>query len=132
MVSKLSIVLLLGALADVWAAELYTDKYDNIDIDEILNNDRMYKNYFNCVMGNGKCTPDGLELKAKIPEALQTECAKCSDKQKKGAEKVLRFIINQKKDDYKLLEEKFDPEGVYRKKYEAQKKLAEEGKPIEY
>lgn len=44
----------------------YTTKYDNIDLDEILNSDRLLKNYFECVMERGKCTPDGNELKSKF------------------------------------------------------------------
>lgn len=44
----------------------YTTKYDNIDLDEILNSDRLLKNYFECVMERGKCTPDGTELKSKF------------------------------------------------------------------
>lgn len=43
----------------------YTTKYDNIDIDEILKSDRLFKNYFNCLMDIGKCTPPGSELKRK-------------------------------------------------------------------
>lgn len=43
----------------------YTTKYDNIDLDEILNSDRLLKNYFDCIMDRGKCTPDGMELKSK-------------------------------------------------------------------
>nr|APB88038.1 putative chemosensory protein 2 [Lygus hesperus] len=130
--SVLSVVVLLGAIGLVLGAEKYTDKYDNIDLDEILGNQRLYQKYFDCIRGKGKCTPDGAELKESIPDALKTECAKCTDKQKKGVEKVLRFLIREKADDYKVLEEQYDPEGVYRKKYETQKKLAEEGKPIEY
>nr|APB88047.1 putative chemosensory protein 11 [Lygus hesperus] len=126
----LSSLLLASVATVVLCADEYPDKYDNIDLDEILNNQRLYQKYFDCVMGKGKCTPDGAELKDKIPEALQNECAKCSDKQKKGAEKVLRFLITKKKEDFKVLEEKFDPEGTYRKKYEEQKKQIEEGKPV--
>nr|ANA10248.1 chemosensory protein 6 [Adelphocoris suturalis] len=132
MVCKLFAVVLMGILAGVWAADKYTDKYDNIDIDEILTNERLYKKYFDCIQGIGKCTPDGIELKEKIPEALKTECAKCNEKQKAGVEKVMRYLITKKPEDFKILEDKFDPEGVYRKKYEAQRKLVEEGKPVEY
>nr|AEP95756.1 chemosensory protein 2 [Apolygus lucorum] len=132
MVGKLSVVLLIGAVGMVLAADKYTDKYDNIDVDEILGNQRLYQKYFDCIQGKGKCTPDGAELKKNIPEALQTDCAKCSEKQKAGVEKVLRHLINEKPEDYKVLEEQFDPEGVYRKKYEHLKKKVEEGKPVEY
>nr|QFU27926.1 chemosensory protein 11 [Apolygus lucorum] len=123
-------LLLVSVATVVLCAEVYPDKYDSIDLDEILSNQRLYQKYFDCVMGKGKCTPDGTELKDKIPEALQNECAKCSEKQKKGAEKVLRFLITEKKDDFKLLEEKFDPEGKYRKKFGELKKKIEEGKPV--
>lgn len=41
----------------------YTTKYDNIDLEEILSNERLYKKYFDCLTNKGKCTPDGKELK---------------------------------------------------------------------
>nr|QCX43089.1 chemosensory protein csp9 [Helopeltis theivora] len=116
----------------VISAELYTNKYDNIDLDEILKNERLYQKYFDCLRGKGKCTPDGQNLKDVIPDALQTECGKCSEVQKKGVEKVLRFMLTQKPEDYQILEDIFDKDAVYRKKYEEQKKLAVEGKPITY
>lgn len=50
----------------VFADDKYTTKYDNIDIDEILKSDRLLKNYIDCVMDRGKCTPDGTELKSKL------------------------------------------------------------------
>jgi len=41
----------------------YTTKYDNVNIDEILNNDRLVASYFKCLMETGKCTPEGEEIK---------------------------------------------------------------------
>lgn len=38
---------------------------DNINIDDILNNDRLLKNYVNCVLEKGRCTPEGDKLKSK-------------------------------------------------------------------
>jgi hypothetical protein len=46
--------------------EKYTTKYDNVDLDEILKSDRLLKNYFNCLMERGTCTPDGEELRSKL------------------------------------------------------------------
>lgn len=43
----------------------YSAKYDNVDVEEILRSDRLLKNYFNCLMEEGPCTPDGLELRSK-------------------------------------------------------------------
>lgn len=45
--------------------EQYSSKFDNIDIDEILGSERLLKNYFNCIMERGPCSPDGTELKSK-------------------------------------------------------------------
>jgi hypothetical protein len=45
--------------------EKYTTKYDNINLDDILQSDRLLDNYFKCVMETGKCTADGTELKCK-------------------------------------------------------------------
>ena len=55
----------LALLALAWAAPgtQYTTKYDNVNLDEILNNERLYKKYFDCLANKGKCTPDGKELK---------------------------------------------------------------------
>lgn len=43
----------------------YTTKYDNIDLDSVIANDRLMKNYVDCLLEKGKCTPDGNELKSK-------------------------------------------------------------------
>lgn len=63
-------IVVVGILCAVCAAEVaqpktYTTKYDNIDLDEIIHNDRLLKNYVDCLLDKGRCTPDGLELKSK-------------------------------------------------------------------
>ncbi|XP_014277114.1 ejaculatory bulb-specific protein 3 [Halyomorpha halys] len=111
------VILLLVMLAAVASADKYTTQYDNIDIDEILSNDRLYKKYYDCLMGKGKCTPDGQELKKNMPDAITTDCSKCSEKQKVGSQKVLKFMLDKKESDYTNLEKVFDPTGTYRKKH---------------
>ncbi|KAK9512692.1 hypothetical protein O3M35_001064 [Rhynocoris fuscipes] len=98
-------------------AAAYTTKYDNIDLEEILNNDRIYVKYFECLKGTGKCTPDGKELKDVLPDALQTACEKCSEKQKKGTDRILSFMLEKKPQDYLTLEKIYDSQRVYRNKY---------------
>lgn len=58
--------MLVCALAD----EKYTTKYDNIDLDSILNSDRLLNNYVNCLLDVGSCTPDGKELKSESRVSL--------------------------------------------------------------
>ncbi|XP_067004282.2 ejaculatory bulb-specific protein 3 [Anabrus simplex] len=115
---------LVAILAFSAAEETYTDKWDNVDLDEILGNDRLLKKYVDCLLADtdAGCTTDGKELKKNVPDALTNECAKCTEKQKNGTEKVIRFLIDNKPDIWQKLEAKYDPDGTYKKKYQ------EEGK----
>ena len=53
-------------VAVTYAAEQYTTKHDNLDIDKILNNNRILTNYIKCIMEQGPCTPEGRELRSKF------------------------------------------------------------------
>uniref|UniRef100_A0A1I8MMV2 Uncharacterized protein n=1 Tax=Musca domestica TaxID=7370 RepID=A0A1I8MMV2_MUSDO len=41
----------------------YDSRFDNIDVDEILQQERLLMNYVKCLEGTGPCTPDGKALK---------------------------------------------------------------------
>ncbi|XP_044739048.1 ejaculatory bulb-specific protein 3-like [Chrysoperla carnea] len=98
----------------------YTTKFDNINIDEYLNNPILLKNNCNCLLDKGACTPEMEELKSHLPEAIETGCAKCSSKQKEVAEKVMKNLEEHHLEDcYKPLLEKYDSTGEYQKKYGA-------------
>ena len=51
------------ALAGFVAAETYTDRYDHINIDEIIENRKLLVPYIKCTLDQGRCTPEGRELK---------------------------------------------------------------------
>ncbi|XP_067003792.2 ejaculatory bulb-specific protein 3 [Anabrus simplex] len=118
----LVISVLVAILALSVADEKYTDKWDNIDLDEILRNDRLLKKYVDCLLADTDrgCTPDGKELKKNVPDALTNDCAKCTEKQKSGTEKVINYLIDNKPDIWNKLEAKYDPDGIYKKKYQQQ------------
>lgn len=61
----LSVVVVLSVVALAVAQNKYTSKYDNVNIDMILANDRVLNNYIKCLMEEGPCTPEGRELKSK-------------------------------------------------------------------
>nr|AXF48703.1 chemosensory protein CSP3 [Lobesia botrana] len=113
---KYFIVLCLAALA--LADDKYTDKYDNINLDEILENKRLLQAYVNCILDKGKCTPEGKELKDHLEDALQTGCEKCTEAQKKGASKVIEHLIKNELPIWRELSNRFDPEGKFKKIYE--------------
>lgn len=58
------ILTLLIALA--FAAEKYSGKYDDVDVDRILQNNRVLNNYVRCMLDEGPCTPEGRELRSKL------------------------------------------------------------------
>ena len=124
---KLAVVCLLAFAAVVFVAarpeEKYTNKFDHIDVDQILQSDRLLGNYFKCLMEEGRCTAEGTELKKILPDALATECSKCSDTQKEMSKKVIKFLSTDKPEMWKKLLDKYDPEKKYRTKFgdEAQK-----------
>ncbi|KAJ8925789.1 hypothetical protein NQ315_009639 [Exocentrus adspersus] len=114
-------VVLIGLVA----GQQYTTKYDNVDLDQIIKSDRLMKNYVDCVLERGKCTPDGTELKKNLPDALQTDCSKCSEKQKDGSRKILKHLVKNKREWFNELAAKYDPDSSYRKRNEAE--FAKEG-----
>ncbi|XP_033150487.1 putative odorant-binding protein A10 [Drosophila busckii] len=103
------------------AGEVYDNKFDNVDLDEILSQERLLNNYIKCLEGLGPCTPDAKMLKEILPDAMLTDCEKCTEKQKYGAEKVTRHLIDNRPEDWQRLEKIYDPQGGYRLKYEETK-----------
>lgn len=114
---KSFIVIALALIVAVTAQNKYTSKYDGIDIDEILKSNRLFNNYYKCLLDKGRCTPDANELKRILPEALQTNCAKCTEKQRQGAVHVINYLIDNRSAQWKVLQERYDPGNVYMNKY---------------
>ncbi|KRT85072.1 hypothetical protein AMK59_1751, partial [Oryctes borbonicus] len=81
----------------------YTTKYDNVSLKNIINNKRLLKNYSNCLLEKGICSPDGAELKKVLPDVIQTGCAKCNEKQRNGSKIILNHLIGNEPEIYKQL-----------------------------
>ncbi|KAB0796039.1 hypothetical protein PPYR_10100 [Photinus pyralis] len=95
----------------------YTTKYDDIDVDEILANKRLTLYYADCLLGKGKCNDQGQTLKDIVPDALNNECKRCSEKQKEATEKVLRYLAKHYRDIWNSLIAHFDKDGKHRDQY---------------
>ena len=54
------ITMIIVALA---LPQKYSTKYDNIDIDSILKNDRLLESHVNCLLDKGPCTKEGQDFK---------------------------------------------------------------------
>ncbi|KAK2574981.1 hypothetical protein KPH14_008744 [Odynerus spinipes] len=99
----------------------YTTKYDNVDIDAIIKSERLLNAYVGCLLDRNPCTPDAMELKRNLPDALATNCSACSEAQKIAADKLSHHLIDNRPDEWSFLEEKYDPNGDYRRSYQQNK-----------
>lgn len=50
----------------------YTNKYDNIDIDQVLASKRLVSSYVQCLLDKKPCTPEGAELRSTYLTTLST------------------------------------------------------------
>lgn len=72
--------------------ETYDVKYDSVDVEEILKSDRLLTSYIRCLLDEGPCSEDGRDLKQILPDAIATDCSKCTEKQKDGSTKIMHFM----------------------------------------
>lgn len=116
---KLLAFIALTIVAVSWAraGSIYTDKWDHINVDDILESKRLLRSYVDCLVDKGRCTPDAKALKETLPDALEHECNKCTEKQKSGSDKVLRHLINKRPDLWKELSAKYDSKNIYQQRY---------------
>ncbi|XP_068620558.1 ejaculatory bulb-specific protein 3-like [Battus philenor] len=99
------------------SSPVYTSKYDNVNLDEVVSNERLLSGYINCLLDQGPCTPDGKELKTNLPDAIANNCKSCTERQRDGADKVMHHIIDNRPDDWEKLEQKYQSDGTYKKQY---------------
>lgn len=50
----------------VRAQDKYTTKFGNINLDEVLKNERLLNAYYKCLLDGTGCTPEGEELRSKF------------------------------------------------------------------
>ncbi|XP_049877114.1 ejaculatory bulb-specific protein 3-like [Pectinophora gossypiella] len=115
------LTLLVGLVVVALAVceERYTDRYDEINIDEILSNRRLLLPYIKCLLDQGRCTPEGKALKTHVVDGLQSACSKCTEVQKKMARKTVKHIREHENDSWEKLKAKYDPGDKYQEVYEA-------------
>ncbi|XP_047117303.1 ejaculatory bulb-specific protein 3-like [Schistocerca piceifrons] len=102
----------LVAVFGVSAQAAPEDKIDNLDVHEILNNDRLLKSYIQCMLDadDGKCTTEGKEIKGRLPKFVATGCSDCTPSQLEKTVKTLKHITEKYPAEWAKLKAKFfDP-----------------------
>ncbi|XP_043277879.1 ejaculatory bulb-specific protein 3-like [Venturia canescens] len=95
---------LVGLIMCCAGEELYSSKYDYVDVDAILAVPRQRAQYYRCFSGEGRClTPDAKFFKDHLREAIVTNCRRCTEKQKKWFNKVSIYYAENEPEKYKAL-----------------------------
>nr|UTN00842.1 chemosensory protein [Semanotus bifasciatus] len=95
----------------------YSSRFDNIDVDSILASKRILANYIKCILDAGPCTAEGREIREHIPEAITTNCEKCTEPQKKIVRKASTFIMKNRPQEWEKIRRKYDPEDKYKESF---------------
>ncbi|KAJ8925806.1 hypothetical protein NQ315_009656 [Exocentrus adspersus] len=119
MLQFLPVLVGFGALIGAATIDFYASKYDHIDVDTILNNRRMVNYYAACMLSKGPCPPEGLEFKRILPDALRTNCVRCTEKQKTVTLRAIRRLKKEYPKIWAQLAEQWDPDGIYISKFES-------------
>nr|WIW78344.1 chemosensory protein 11 [Heliconius charithonia] len=98
--------------------DFYSSRYDDFDIQPLLENDRILLGYTRCFLDKGPCTPEAKDFKKAIPEAVETTCGKCSPKQKHLIRQVIRAVMQSHPDAWDQLVDKYDKDKKYRQNFD--------------
>ncbi|XP_013162806.1 PREDICTED: ejaculatory bulb-specific protein 3-like isoform X3 [Papilio xuthus] len=111
-------VFALTVVVSCSSQQQYVNRYDNFNADSIIQNERILLAYYKCVMEKGPCTKDGKNFKQKLPEALATNCAKCTDKQKQMGKVLVKQVKKAHPELWDELKNLYDPQGKYQKEFQ--------------
>ncbi|XP_049788120.1 allergen Tha p 1-like [Schistocerca cancellata] len=118
---KLCGLLLLSIVCTAAAApgETYPSPYEGADADAILQDDAKVESILKCLLSDTDdvCSKEDKQGKDMLPEALATQCAKCTEKQKQGMAKFFAHVSKKFPDMFKQLVAKYDPTGEHLPKF---------------
>nr|WJJ63295.1 chemosensory protein 10 [Pachyrhinus yasumatsui] len=115
----LAILVFIGLSGLVYCkpGDTYTDKYDHINIDEIIKNRILLERYVDCLKGSKKCNKEGELLKKTLPDALLSGCSKCTKTQETASTKLIIHLIKNERPWWNDLQKIYDPSNEYVVKY---------------
>ncbi|XP_018400209.1 PREDICTED: ejaculatory bulb-specific protein 3-like [Cyphomyrmex costatus] len=101
LVITVNVLLLMCILAE---EERYNDKYDNSNYLATLNNKTLREAYYNCFMKIAPCqTHQQTVITGMFSEAYQTNCKKCTEKQKEKIAAVQDWFQKNEPDKWQLI-----------------------------
>ncbi|XP_022192879.1 ejaculatory bulb-specific protein 3 [Nilaparvata lugens] len=90
---------------------LYRLEY--IDIEKVLDNNRMLTNFIRCFLRQGPCTPEARDFRKLLPKLAKTMCSDCTARQRYIIKKVFKHLMEERPKEWELLMDRFDPQRKY-------------------
>lgn len=58
-----------------------------------------------------------IRVSGTLPDAIESECSECTERQRMGAEKVTHYLIDNQPQEWEKLAVTYDSNGDYKRKY---------------
>ncbi|OWR49810.1 ejaculatory bulb-specific protein 3-like isoform X2 [Danaus plexippus] len=109
----MKVIIVLSALLVLSSAETYNSENDDLDIEKLVSDPASLGAFLDCFNDKGACDELSGDFKKDLREAVEQACEKCTAAQKHIFKRFLEVIKVQKADDYKIFQQKYDPENKY-------------------
>nr|ARW29608.1 chemosensory protein 8 [Corythucha ciliata]AVM86431.1 chemosensory protein [Corythucha ciliata] len=80
-----------------------------IELDQILNNNRLLDAYTKCYLGTGPCPGPAKKAKGYLAEVFATNCGKCNEEQKRQTKIAFRKLREKRPGDFRKVFAKYNP-----------------------
>ncbi|EFX63705.1 hypothetical protein DAPPUDRAFT_267893 [Daphnia pulex] len=106
MKSTVVVLVVLASLAATVSAQA-SMALENVDVDNVLKNEKLVKRYIDCTLERGRCEQNGRDLKVMIPRVLNEGCSGCTPKQVENSNRIINFMKTNHPGDWAAIETKY-------------------------
>ncbi|VVC33983.1 Insect odorant-binding protein A10/Ejaculatory bulb-specific protein 3 [Cinara cedri] len=87
----------------------YLKKFEKLDLEKALANERVLDNYLKCFLNEGPCTQEARDLKKVFPALAKTLCKGCEEKQLTSIKKAFKYVKAKRPEQWDRLVKIYDP-----------------------
>ncbi|XP_022183152.1 putative odorant-binding protein A10 [Myzus persicae] len=95
----------------------YMKRFDKLNVEQVLNNDRVLASHLKCFLNEGPCVQQSRDLKRVIPVIANNGCNGCTERQMTTIKKSLNFLRTKKPVEWARLVNIYDPSGTKLNKF---------------
>ncbi|XP_066905171.1 ejaculatory bulb-specific protein 3-like [Halyomorpha halys] len=81
-----------AAVSDTQLERQVLARLQVIDVERILNNNRIINKYLKCMLRQGVCPPEARDFRRVLPKLIKHLCEKCTDRQRTALKQIFTFV----------------------------------------